>query len=68
MLKQNAYLGIMRVPELNRPCPSLIRRPGLLRSRVLCLLLVAGLFSLALALISELLLLGQGLDIHLHTF
>jgi hypothetical protein len=68
MLKQNAYLGIMRALETNSLRPSLVRRPGLLRSRVLCLLLVASLLSLALALISELLLLGQGLDIHLHSF
>jgi len=47
--------------------PSLFR-PGLLRSGVLCLLLVARLFSLALALISELLLLGLALGIHLLAF
>lgn len=47
--------------------PSLLR-PGLLRSGILCLLLVARLFSLALALISELLLLGLALGIHLLAF
>lgn len=42
-----------------------VARPGLFCSGILCLLLVTSFLSLALALVSELFLLGLGLGIHL---